>query len=126
MSGADGWTAVSVEDGRETGKGVLAKLQGIQTPEAARLRVGAQLGVWRSEMPATAAGEYYWSDLEGLEAITSEGARLGRIDHFRTTPTGTVVVIRGQQEHWVPFAKERIVKIDIDAGRIVLDWPVDG
>jgi 16S rRNA processing protein RimM len=126
LSGGNGWHAVRVEDGRETGKGVLAKLAGIETPEAARLRIGAELGVWRSEMPPPAAGEYYWSDLEGLEAITQEGDSLGRVDHFRTTPAGTVVVIQGgAKEHWVPFVKERIVNVDIAAGRIVLDWPLD-
>ena len=47
------------------------------------------------------------------------------MDHFRTTPGGDVVVIRGEREHWMPFVKERIVKVDLDAGRIVLDWAAD-
>ena len=123
--GAIGWNAIRIEEGRETDKGVLAKFVGIETPEAGRLRIGAELGVRRSEMPAPAAGEYYWSDLEGLEALNVEGEVLGQIDHFRTTPAGTVVVIRGKQELWVPFVKERIVKVEIDAGRIVLDWPLE-
>ena len=123
--GAIGWSAIRIEEGRETDKGVLAKFAGIETPEAGRLRTGAELGVWRSEMPAPAAGEYYWSDLEGLEALNVEGEVLGQVDHFRTTPAGTIVVIQGKQELWVPFVKERIVKVEIDAGRIVLDWPAD-
>jgi len=124
-AGPAGWNEIRVEDGRETDKGVLAKLAGIESPEAGRLRIGAELGVRRSEMPETAAGEYYWSDLEGLEALNVEGEVLGQVDHFRTTPAGTVVVIHGTQELWVPFVKERIVKVDIAAGRIVLDWTVD-
>lgn len=119
------WSDIRVEDGRETGKGVLAKFKGIESPEAGRLRIGAELGVWRSEMPATAAGEFYWSDLEGAEAFNVEGEALGRVDHFRTTPAGTVVVVRGREEMWIPFVKERIVKVEIEAGRIVLDWPLD-
>lgn len=125
VSSACGWSAMRVEDGRETGKGIQAKLAGLDNPEDARLRIGAQIGVHRSEMPAPQAGEYYWSDLEGLEASNVEGEVLGRIDHFRTTPAGTVVVIQGRQEQWVPFVKERIVKVDIAAGRVVIDWPVD-
>ena len=125
IASASGWSEIRVEDGRETGKGVLAKFEGIESPEAGRLRIGAELGVWRSEMPVPAAGEYYWSDLEGLEALNEAGEVLGRVDHFRTTPAGTFVVIHGTQELWVPFVKERIVKVDIAGGRIVLDWALD-
>jgi 16S rRNA processing protein RimM len=119
------WEAVEVEDGRTTAKGVLAKLAGIETPEDARLQVGVEIAVPRSELPPTAPGEYYWSDLEGLEALTPDGESLGRVDHFRMLPGGNVVVVRGAREHWIPFVKDRIVKVELDAGRIVFDWGVD-
>lgn len=119
------WTPIKVEEGRVTDKGVLARLEGLVSPEEARLKVGLELGVWRSEMPAPAPGEYYWSDLEGIEAISASGELLGRVDHFRSTPGGTVMIVQGEQEHWIPFVKERIVKVELDAGRIVLDWSVD-
>lgn len=119
------WQPVEIENGRVTGKGVLAKLAGIDTPEDARLQVGADIGIARGELPPAAPGEYYWSDLEGLEAVTPQGEMLGRVDHFRSTPGGSVVVIRGERERWIPFVKERIVKVDLDAGRIVLDWAAD-
>jgi 16S rRNA processing protein RimM len=127
MRRKDTWSTIKVEAGRVTAKGVLAKLEGIDTPEDARVLVGTELGVWRRELPATRAGEYYLSDLEGLEAFAASGELLGRIDHFRSTPSGTAVVIRsiGRAEQWVPFVKERIVQIDVDAGRVVLDWPAD-
>lgn len=119
------WTPAVIEDGRVTGKGVLAKLEGVETPEDARSYVGAELAVARSEMPAPAPGEYYLSDLEGLEARTEHGEVLGFIDHFRTTPAGDVVVIRGEREHWIPFVKDRLIKIDLDARCIVFDWAAD-
>lgn len=119
------WRSAELEDGRVTAKGVLAKLRGIETPEEARLYVGAELGVPRSEMPPTAPGEYYWSDLEGLEARGADGSVLGRVDHFRTTPAGAVVVVRGEREHWIPFVKDRIVQVDLGAGCIVFDWAAD-
>jgi 16S rRNA processing protein RimM len=125
IGSAAGWSTIRIEEGRETEKGVLAKFEGIDTPEVGRLRVGAELGVWRSEMPPPEPGEYYWSDLEGLEVRNTDGELLGRVDHFRTTPAGTVVVVKGAKDSWIPFVKERLVKVDIDAGRIVLDWPLD-
>ncbi len=119
------WQEVEVEDGRMTAKGVQVKLAGIETPEAARLQVGVEIGVPRGDLPPTAPGEYYWSDLEGLEAVTPSGESLGRVDHFRSTPGGDIAVIRGTREHWIPFVKDRIVKVDLDAKRIVFDWGVD-
>ncbi len=125
IGGSGGWTQVELEAGRVTGKGVLGKIKGIETPEEARTRVGAELGVWRSHMPPPAPGEYYWSDLEGLEAESVSGERLGKVDHFRSTPAGTLIVIRGEREIWVPFVKDRIAKVDLTGGRIVLDWSTD-
>jgi 16S rRNA processing protein RimM len=125
LGSAGKWQPIRVEEGRMTGKGVLAKLAGIESPEEARTRVGLELGVWRSELPQPAPGEYYWSDLEGLDVVNASGAPLGRIDHFRSTPTGAVVIVRGEQEHWIPFVKDRIVKVDLDAARVVLDWSPD-
>ena len=119
------WREVEVEDGKMTAKGVLAKLAGVETPEDARLDTGAEIAVARDELPAPAPGEYYWSDLEGLQALDREGQPLGRIEEFRATPAGTVVVIRGERLHWVPFVKERIVAVDLDAGRVVFDWAAD-
>ena len=119
------WQPIGLEAGRVTGKGVLAKLAGIDTPEEARLKVGAEVGVPRSALPPPAQGEYYWSDLEGLEALAKDGTVLGRVDHFRSTPAGSVVVIQGEREHWVPFVRDRIVSVDLEAGRIVFDWAAD-
>lgn len=125
IGGPGKWAAVKVEEGRVTGKGVLAKLAGLESPEAARTKVGLELGVRRSELPPAAPGQYYWTDLEGFAVANSEGESLGAIDHFRSTPTGPVVIVRGASEHWIPFVKERIVKVDLAAGTIVLDWPAD-
>jgi 16S rRNA processing protein RimM len=121
----DQWQPAVVEEARVTDKGVLAKLEGLESPEEARLKVGLEIGVWRSEMPPPEPGEYYLSDLEGIDAVSASGEPLGRVDHFRSTPGGTILIVRGEQELWIPFVKERIVKVDLDARRIVLDWSAD-
>lgn len=121
----DRWTSVKLEDGRMTAKGVLGKVKGIDTPEEARARIGVELGVWRSQMPPPPPGQYYWADLEGLTAQSPSGERLGTVDHFRSTPAGTMIVIRGERELWVPFVKERVVQVDLASGRIVLDWSAE-
>ena len=64
-------------------------------------------------------------NIEGLEALAKDGTVLGRVDHFRSTPAGSVVVIQGEREHWVPFVRDRIVSVDLAVGRIVFDWAAD-
>lgn len=125
LGGAGKWAPVKLEDGRVTAKGVLAKLAGVESPEEARMRTGQEIGVWRSQLPEAAHGEYYWTDLEGMKAETPQGEPLGIVDHFRDTPTGPVVIVKGEREHWIPFAKDRIVMVDMKAARLVLDWPAD-
>ncbi len=119
------WVELDLEEGRCGHRGVLMKITGVDSPEDAQSYNGAELGVRRSHMPPPAPGEYYWSDLEGLEAVTPAGELLGTVDHFQLLPANPIVVIRGEREHLVPFVKERIVKIDLTARRIVLDWGVD-
>ncbi|MFO7304917.1 MAG: ribosome maturation factor RimM [Gammaproteobacteria bacterium] len=122
---ADEWVRLAVEDSRMSGKRALAKLEGIATPEQARLYVGAEVGVPRSELPALGPGEYYWTDLEGLEARGASGEVLGRVDHFRRLPGGDIVVVRGEREHWIPLVKDRILQVDLEDGYIVFDWASD-
>src|SRR5437868_772914 len=58
-------TQVAVEDGRVHGKGIIAKLKGLESPEAARLLTGKLIKVSRAQLPALDKNEYYWSDLIG-------------------------------------------------------------
>ena len=66
---------------------------------------------------------------EAIQVMTWNGARvLGIGDRLGTIASGKgadLVVIRGDREHWIPFVKDRIVKVDLDARRIVLDWGLD-
>jgi ribosomal 30S subunit maturation factor RimM len=36
-----------------------------------------------------------------------------------------VLVLRGERERLVPLVRERLIKVDLDAGRMTLDWHRD-
>jgi 16S rRNA processing protein RimM len=132
--GFDVWTVrrrgmddtMEVEEGRSHGSGVVAKLRGIDDRDMARELIGADIAVERSALPECAAGEYYWTDLEGLEVVTPAGERLGVVDHLMTTAAHDVLVLAGQPGRMIPFVTgEVILTVDLDAGRIVADWPTN-
>ncbi len=113
--------------GREQGKGLIATLPGIGDRDQAATLVGAEIWIWRSALPRSKRGEYYWCDLEGLEVVTVSGAVLGQVTHLLATGANDVLVVRGvEREHLVPFVLEQYVhKVDLVAGRITVDWDPD-
>jgi len=120
------WRAVEVLAGREHGKGLVVQLAGCSDRDAAAALGGTDIGVYRSQLPAPETGEYYWSDLVGLQVHTLQGVLLGVVDHLLETGANDVLVIRGEREHLVPFVRNAVVKaIDLDAGVMTVDWDPD-
>lgn len=117
------WRSVEVEDGRVQGKGVVVKLAGCDDRDAAALLVGQDIAIRRDQLQATAPGEYYWADLEGLRVVTLEGVELGIVDHLFETGANDVVVVRGERERLLPFVQGDVIRrIDLQAGVMEVDW----
>ncbi len=113
-----------VVSGRPQGKGLVARLSGIEDRDLAQSWLGAEISVARSKLPALPSGKWYWCDLEGLEVITLEGVSLGRISHLIATGANDVMVVRdGKRERLVPFVNGVWVhSVDLTAGRIMVNW----
>jgi 16S rRNA processing protein RimM len=112
--------------GHEQGKGMVAKLPGCDDREAAVAVVGAEIRIPRSALPKPKRGEFYWADLEGLEVVTVDGASLGKVSHLFATGANDVLVVRGERERLIPYVTGQFVKkVDLDGGRITVDWDVD-
>jgi 16S rRNA processing protein RimM len=110
--------------GREQGKGLVGKLHGCDDREAAARLVGATIQIRRSALPKPKRGEFYWADLEGLDVVTTQGVALGRISHLFSTGANDVLVVRdGERERLIPYVSGQFVlKVDLDAGRVMVDW----
>jgi len=116
---------VEVLDSKLAGRGVAVRLAGIETIEAARALTGAEIQVDRAALPPVARGEFYLHDLLGLQAVNREGHSLGQVEGFLELPAHPVVVLRGERERLVPLVPERIVEVNLELGRVTLDWHVD-
>lgn len=120
------WTPLGLAEGRVHGSGLIGRFEGIGDRDAAAALVGADLAVSRDDLPETAGDEYYWADLVGLEVVTGEGVSLGRVDHLVETGANDVMVVKGDRERLVPFTPGRHVQeVDLEGGRIVVDWDPD-
>jgi 16S rRNA processing protein RimM len=115
-----------VEDGRSHGGSVVAKLRGVDDRDAARAWTGAEIVVERERLPATGAGELYWTDLEGLEVRTTTGLVLGKVNYLLATGPHDVLVLDSSPERLIPFVTGSVVKdVDLASGFIVVDWSPD-
>lgn len=116
---------VTVLDWKRAGPGLAVQLEGIVSREAAQGLTGAEVRVDRGQLPPAAPGEVYWHDLVGLEASTPGGVPLGRVSAILDLPAHPVLVLEGERERLVPLVRERIVGVDLEGGRLTLDWHPD-
>ena len=120
------WQAAELVDGRHHGKGLVVKFSGCNDRDAAEALKGTEIGVYRDQLPESAADEYYWSDLVGLQVITQDNRVLGVVDHLIETGANDVLVVKGEQEFLVPFIQGQVVKtVDLGAREIRVDWNPD-
>jgi len=118
----DDWKPYSVEaSGRSAGQ-LTVKLAGVSRREEAEALKGAGVGVPRSELPPRSARDYYRADLIGCEVVNLAGIRLGLVEYFVEIPTHAVMVVRGEQEFWVPAVPQHLRRVDLQLRRVLVDW----
>ena len=104
---------------------LVARLAGVDTREAAERLTGVALCARRSQLPPPSDEEYYRDDLVGLEAVTQQGQRLGRVVALQNFGAGDILEVapEGGESVLLPFAKAVAVEIDFAGGRIVIVPP---
>ncbi len=118
-----GMRCYDITDGAVHGRGVVAHLAGVDDRDAARLLIGSTVRARRDRFGPAGAGEYYWSDLVGLEVVNLAGAGMGRVQEMFATGANDVLVLQGDRRRLVPFVPDTIIRaVDLDAGRITVDW----
>ena len=116
---------VRLLEGRVHGgkRSLVVRLEGIDSPEAARQYATLEIWVPRTALPAPGANEFYWVDLIGLDVVTLTGVALGKVSHYVELPANPVLVVRqGGTEHWVPMAPAHVKRVDLAQGRVEVDW----
>lgn len=100
--------------------GVVAKAEGVNDRNAAEAYRGVELFVPRSALPDPEDDEFYYSDLEGLDAFYPDGSRLGTVKRVVNHGAGDLIEImdHGGDLHILPFDRVSVPLVDLEAGRL--------
>ncbi len=129
------YVPLTTEDGRvfsqilisgQTSNGLIARLDGIDTKEAADALKGVPLLAERSRLPVLPDDEYYHADLIGLPVHDTGGTLLGSVRAVLNHGAGDLLEIQGpglKTTVLLPFTRAIVPTVDLTAGRIVADPP---
>jgi 16S rRNA processing protein RimM len=103
---------------------LVVKVKGVDTREAAERLAGVELFVRRDRLPEPDEDEFYYDDLVGLEAVSTDGRPLGRVVAISNYGAGDILEIApegGGEPLLLPFVKSIVPAIDFDDGRILVE-----
>lgn len=101
---------------------LLAKLAGVDTPEAAQKFRGRAVVIPR---PEAGEGRYYWTDLVGLKVVNEQGVVLGEVRRLFSNGAHDVMEVAGDRERLLPFVPAYVKQVDLPNRRIEVEWGTD-
>ena len=110
-----GGKPVAVQSARIHKGCVLAKLEGVETPEQATLLRGKTVCVDRTGVRLP-EGTVFIADLLGCRVLDDAGAEIGTIKDVLTMPSSDVYVIEGARRYMIPAVKEFVREINVGEG----------
>ena len=129
-----GQQAIEVAEWKAHGDGLLARLKGIDDRDIAREWCQLDIRIGQEVLPDLQESDYYWHQLQGLVVYSHYGdsiQRLGKVSSMLETGANDVIVVTGdaesidQNERLIPYAKQYVTNIDLDAQKIDVVWDPD-
>ena len=125
LSAANGWDGIKVEETAIHGDVLLVRFAGVHDRDRAARLKGREVAIPREQLPAPQHGEYYWTDLVGLVVENTQGQLLGRVERLFDSGASPVVVVAGDRERLVPYVENVVKGVDLEAGKLLVDWELD-
>ena len=104
---------------------LLAKLAGVETPEAAKKLRGSKVLVQREALPEAEAGHYYLADLLGLEVVNEQGVVLGVVKQWMFNGAQDVMEVAGDRVRLIPWIASVVRDVDLEKKQIHIEWGAD-
>ena len=119
----DGREPCRIASSRFDGETVFLRMDGVDSPEAARRFSGRLLAVPREDALPPAEGSFYPWQLEGAVVETRDGRPVGRFVGVEPGAQELWLVDDGTQRRLIPAVPEIVVEVSVADRRIVIDPP---
>lgn len=110
---------------RESKNVVIVRFRGVNDRNAAEALNGTELYIDRSNLPddELEEDEFFYSDLEGLEAKDAEGKSYGLVSAVYDFGAGDLLELKGpgRRPTLIPFTEAAVLEIDLEGGSILID-----
>lgn len=117
---------VNLVNGKQQGKMLVARLQGITDRDLAINLVGSSIQIDKTSLPKTEHDEYYWHDLVGLKVKNLNNEDFGIVESILETGANDVLIVKGDKERLIPFVQpETVVNINLDTKIMRVNWDAD-
>lgn len=112
-------------DIREAKNVVVVRFRGINDRNAAEALNGLELFIERDNLPDDELDEdeFFYADLEGLEALGRDGTSYGTVTGVFDFGAGDLLELKGpgRRPVLIPFTEWSVLEIDLEAGKLVVD-----
>lgn len=106
------------------GNKVICTLKEVQDRNKAEELLPFKIYIDRSEMPELDDDEFYLNDLIGMDAINSEGKRVGKVLRFYSNGAQDIVVIRTHNDVVeLPLIEQFFPLIDLENNCVTVNFP---
>lgn len=103
----------------------IIRFRGVNDRNSAEALNGLELFIERENLPDDELedDEFYYADLEGLEAVDADGKSYGTVSGVYDFGAGDLLELKGpgRRPVLIPFSEAAVLEIDLEAGRILID-----
>lgn len=112
-------------DIREAKNIAIVRFRGINDRNAAEALNGLELYIERDNLPDDELedDEFFYADLEGLEAVDAEGKSYGTVSAIFDFGAGDLLELKGpgRRPVLIPFSEKAVLEIDLEGGTLLID-----
>ena len=116
------WLRYKVEKTIIKNKSILVKFTDLNNRNDSDSLNKNIVGIERSDLPELAPNTFYWSDLIGLDVINKKNIYYGVVDNMMETGSNDVIIVKGKKEILIPYLPDVVIKVDLQAKKILVDW----
>jgi 16S rRNA processing protein RimM len=116
-----GWQTLEAK-AYSKGTTLIALLDNVSDRDMAKMHTNIDIYVDKSQLPHLSSGQYYWSELAGMNVVTECQNNLGTVSYVFNTGANDILSVQGDRERLLPFVGDTIMDVNMASNTIVVNW----